>query len=81
MEKVEETKSEESAWAIPSCWKPADPKKLATVGRLFRLRVVAVTILDSNGVDAGDIEQCKCYRSEWVTAGVFDVVTKLMQHA
>ena len=81
MEEVEEMKCEESAWAIPSCWKPADPKKLATAGRLFHLRVIAVTILDLNGVDAGDIEQCKCYRGGWVTAGVFNIVTELMQHA
>lgn len=74
---VEETKGESSTGAGPSCRKPACAEKLDTAGDL---NVVTQAVLDAYCVDAGGIEECERCGERWETAGVVDVVAKLMRH-
>ena len=81
VEEVEKTKRKDSAWTIPSCWKPADAKELATAGGMFRrLGIIASTVLDPNCMNARGVEKGKRYGNGRMMAGVFNVVAKLMKH-
>ena len=81
VEEVEKTKCKDSAWMIPSCWKPADMKELATVGGVFCcLGIIASTVLDPNCMNTRGVEKGKHYGNGWMMAGVFNVVAALMKH-
>ena len=59
VEKIEEMEREGSTGTSPSCWKPADMKKLATTGGGFHFVIVTETVCDSDHVDTRDVEECE----------------------
>ena len=81
VEEVKKTKRKDSVWTIPSCWKPADTKELATAGGVFcHLGIIALTVLDPNCMNARGVEKGKRYGNGQMMAGVFNVVAELMKH-
>ena len=74
VEEIEEAECEHCAWLCKSCRKPANPKKLDTMGNMG----VAIAVSDADCCGAGNIKKSKLDGAGWHCTRFSNAVTKLV---